>query len=430
MLISRLDALLGALAIVVNEHVKFEGENPGGNPDLPGFPREETLKYQHIGSKIFTALEKLASHDASIVLESTVQMLGSLHSKNPAQARLKWYLVGLFERLSGDRATGPHVVPPLYNALMDIESVMIRVRALSVIEHMLGSTAELVPDNMREMVVIYLRDPYNGIHQGAAKAMRHFEPETAEQAKEILFLLGVQYGLYVKEQDDHPHLKALAEAAVRICRGYPQFFATFALPFLIKQSRSKDSHAAREALEEWKRSAPVSSAMTRLYVAEALAHFQRCPPDHDDWRAHDPAHRIFLTFFACDAVNIISNLDGFQTTIAVLAASAPFQALQFLSVLLHHEQYAAVATAAEAIAKTLPPGARQDWLRNQAFLTKAAAQAEMLAASGKLQDAIALLAAEEPQLKAYVPNQNRDKAGTVIRSLSLADKVAARMRRV
>jgi len=430
LLVPRLDALFGVLAIIANEHINFVKENPGGDPNLPGLPREEPYKYQHIEHEIFSSLEKLASNSASQVFDSTEKMLGSLNSKVPAQEYLKFLLVGLLERLSGDHLVGPRVVPPLFNALMDVESILIRSKALAVIEHMLGSVGELVPDNMRQMVVIYLRDPYKGIHKPAASAMKYFSPDTPDQAKEILNLLMVQYGVYLKDQEDDPHLRVLAESAVRICRHFPQFFSAFALPLLIKQARSLNEHSAREALEEWKRSAPPSVKMSGMYIREVLEHFQRCRPNRDDWDAHDPAHRIFLSLFLCDTTDIVENLDRFYATIATLTPSDPFRALQFLSVLVHYEQYAPVVVGAELIAKNLPPGPRQDWLRNQALLTKAAAEVEVLTASGKLQEAVRVLTAEESRLKAYVPNKNSDKAGDVIRSLSMADKIATRLRRV
>lgn len=430
LLIARMDALLGALAIVVNEHVKFEENNPGRDPDIPWLPPEEKIQYEHVATEIFSALEKLASLDARKVLESTVQMIESLNSNNPAQERLKWHLVGLFQHISDDYTVGPQVVPPLYNALMDFDSVMVRARALSVIEHILGRAAELVPDNMREMVIIYLREDYNAIHQQAAKAMRYFKPETPEQAKEILKSLVAQYSVYSNEREDHPHLRELMYAAARICRSAPAFFETCALPMLVKQARSKVDQTARDALEEWKRSAPASPTMARLYVAETLAHLRRCPPGHNDWHPYDPAHRIFLTLFACDPADITANLDGFQSSIATLAVPVPFQALQLLSVLLHHEQYGAVVNAADAILKALPQGAQKDQLRNQALLTKAAAQAEIQVASGRPQDAIAILTSEEPRLKVYVPDQDRDEPEAIVRSLSLAHKVAERMRKI
>lgn len=429
LLVERLDGLFGALALVVQEHVKFQEKNPGGDPQLRGFPRLENIKYDHIANKLFSALEKLAAHDAEHVFESTVQMLSSLKSKDPAHEHLRWHLVGLFERLSRDHTVGPRVAPPLYHALMDVESVMVRARALSVIEDMLGARDELIPDNMRDMVVIYLRDPYKGIHQAAAKAMRHFEPETPEQALEIVRWLGVQYGVYFNEREDHPHLEALAEASARVCRRYPQFLV-YATPLIVRQAQSKNDHTAREALEEWRRSLPSNPTLNQRYVKETLAHFKRCPPEANEWRAYNPAHRIFLTLFECETAAIVANLAEFQNTITALTKTAPYEALQFLSVLLHHEQYAATVEGAETIAKTLPPEASNDWARGQARLTKAAAQAEMLVASAKAKEAIAVLIAEEPRLKPDVPDENRNDTGALIRSLSLAGKVAARLRRV
>lgn len=428
LILPHLDAILGILALILDEQVKFEDSNPGGNPLLPGLPREEYLKFTSISTRLFETIERQISTSPEEVFNAVVQMLRTLSSKQPAQDALKWHLVGLFERLSRDMKMGPKVVPPLYNALMDVDSVQVRARALSVIESMLSGTPELVPDNMREMVILYLTDSYVMIHRAAAKAARWLPPPSIEKAEEMLQALHAQFSIYHKKKEDHPHLDELAKSAAAICKHYPQLFPSHAAPLLVSQARSKNAHHARNALEEWKRYAPKTSAGERLYVREALGHFVRCPTDRDDWRPYDPAHRLFLSLFEANTPAIVDNLTGIQEVVAALAKDSTFQAVQFVALLLYHEQYSAATAAAKTISQSLPLGARHDALREWVQLYHAVAGAEAAVATGKFQEALAKLMAEERRLQNNVPNEDRNDPTAFIRSLSVADKVAKRLR--
>lgn len=428
-LVGRLDSLLGALALVAGEWVKAGQDNPKGNPLLPGFPHENVQKLEHTASKLRDAVEKLVPTAAAAVFDSVIAMLSTLDSTVPAQEYLKWHLVGLLEDLAEDHEIGPRAIPPLYNALMDVQSVIVRARALHVIERVLASSDELVPDNMREMVVLYMRDSYVAIHQAAAKAARYLRPATAEQADEILKWLHAQFELYHKKAPDHFHLEPLAESAARICARFPQLFRTHALPLLVAQAKSTNDHHAREALDEWRRSAPAGFEYERIYVALTADYFARCPHDTMNWRPHDPGHDLFVSLFSCSRASIVANAARFVKTITTLATKEPFEALQLVCVLFHHEQYATAALAAKAIAEALPPGERYVYLRNQALVSQAAAEAELLAVADPAA-AAKRLEAESKHLPPYVPHSDGNHAKAFIESLSMADQVAARLRGV
>ena len=429
LLTARLDSLLGTLALVVNERRKFEQDNPGGNPLLPGFPREESQKLQHTASELCQAIERLVPTDAKGVFRAVTDMLRTLDSAQPAQEDLKWYLLGQFEHLADDPEIGPQTIPPLFNALMDVQSVSVRVRALNVIERVLCSADELVPDNMREMVVLYLRDSYVAIHQAAVKAARYLRPETSAQAEEILGWIVGQFELYRKKQPDHFHLEPLAEAASRLCAPFPALFPNYALPLLAQQALSTSDHHARDALDEWRRSAPKEFKYERIYVRLVTEYFGRFPHDTMNWRPHDPGHDLFVSLFKCSKESIAANAERFVKTITALATKEPFEGLQLVCVLLYHEQYATAGIAAKAIAAALPAGQRHQPLRNQALVLQAAAEAELLA----MADAAAAakrLEADSKLLPPYVPHSNGNDSKAFIESLSMAAQVASRLRGV
>lgn len=428
--LDRLDSLLGALALIITEHQDYIEKNPGGDPQLKGYPRRENMKYEHIARLLRDAVDRVIAKDAARVFRAVADMMPSLSSASKAQELLKWHLVELFERLARDHAVGPQVIPPLYLALMDVQSVMVRARALQVIADILPRHEELIPDNMREMAIIYLKDRYVGIHQAAAKVMGCFKPASREQAQEILGLLAGHHLIYAKEKADalaERYLGVLTHSIVRICRHYPEFFPTFALPLLVKQSRSTHEESAREALEEFKVPARKTPALERIYLKDVLGYFRRFIAEHDEW-SHHPGRRLHRSLFECSRPAIVANEKEFEALAEAGAKSAGYEALQFIPVLLHHECFDAAARCAGLIAHAQPPGMREEWIRDQALMLQAAAKAEAAVKNGNPAAALTLLEAEAPRLKRFDQKPTDDDPRAFINAYSMAHKVSERIK--
>jgi hypothetical protein len=427
LVLDRLDSVLGALALVITEHQDFIEKNPGGDPALKGFPRRENQQYERIARLLRDAVDRVIGKDAARVFRAVSEMIRTLSSANKAQELLKWHLVELFEKLARDQTLGPQVIPPLYLALMDVQSVMVRARALQVIADLLPRHEALIPDNMREMAIIYLRDNYVGIHQGAAKVMGGLTPATREQASEILGLLMSQYLVYARDKKDQRNLAAVTNSIVRICRHYPEFFPRYALPLLLKQAESPEEDAARDALEELKAPARKAPLFETRYVKDVLGYFRRFLAEHDDWE-HNPGHRLFRFLFECSRASIAANEKEFEAMVGAVAKTAGYDSLQFLPVLLHHECYDAAARCAALIAEAQPPGQREEWIRDQALLIQASAKAEAAVKLGNPAAALALLEAEAARAALFAPKPTDDDPKAFIHAYSMAHKVSERIK--
>jgi hypothetical protein len=425
--LDRLDSVLGALALIITEHQDFIAKNPGGDPEFKGYPRRENLKYEHIARLLREAVDRVIAKDAARVFRAVSEMMRTLSSANPSQELLKWHLVELFERLVRDQTLGPQVIPPLYLALMDVQSVMVRARALQVIADILPRHEALIPDNMREMVIIYLRDTYVGIHQGAAKVMGGLTPATREQASEILGLLMAQYLVYARDKKDHRNLASVTQSIVRVCRHYPEFFPRYALPLLLKQADSTEEDAARDALEELKAPARQTPLFEARYVKDVLGYFRRFMAEHDDWE-HNPGRRLFRSLFECSRASIVANEKEFEAMVGTVAKAAGYDALQFVPVLLHHECYEAAGRCAALIAAAQTPGQREQWIRDQALLLQAAANAEASVRLGNPAAALALLEAEAARAAPFDPKPDDNDPKAFIHAYSMAHKVSERLK--
>lgn len=429
LVMTRIDSILGALALVVHEHVEFAEKNPGGDPQLPGYPRLEGIKFGHIQRELRESLEHLVGDYPQQVFDAVTGMLATLNSADKAQERLKTYLVGLLRHLARNVEYGPKVIPPLYQALMDVQSVLVRSEALDVIADIMPRHADLVPENMREMVVIYLRDSYVGIHQGAAKVMEHYIPASATQAEEILVQLTAWYATYLRDQLRRDHLPVLANAIVRICRHYPQYFPKFALPILIKQAQSEDNRAARTALETWHRSPVDTPLLKRIFVRDLLAYFRRFAHEHDDYPdRHDEDSRLLRALAAAGTADLAAHSAAFRAVVVAHGPNSGFRGLHFIAILLQHELYDMAATCADALALAVPSDRRGGWVRDQALLLKAAARAEAALILRNAADALAFFQAEEARLAQFAPKPDANDTKELMDALSMAHKISSRLR--
>lgn len=425
----RLDSILGALALLIHEHVGFVEKNPGGDPQLPGYPRLANIKYGHIARELCEAVEHLVGDFPQHVFDAVTGMLGTLNPTDKAQERLKTDLVGLFRHLARNVEYGPKVIPPLYQALMDVQSVLVRSEALRVIADIMPRHADLIPENMREMVVIYLRDPYVGIHQGAAKVIEHYIPAFAAQAEEILVILRDWYATYLQDRLRRDHLEVLVNASVRICRHYPQYFAKFALPLLIKQAQSEDDQAARTALETWHRSQVNTPALKRMFVRDLLAYFRRFAHEHDDYPdRHDEDRLLLRALAAAETSDLAAHSTAFQAVVAEHGRHAGFRTLHFIAILLRHELYESAAACADTLATRVPSDLRGGWIRDQALLLKAAARAEAAIAAGNAADGLALLQAEDARVARFAPKTDANDPKEFVDAISMAHKISSRLR--
>jgi len=310
---------------------------------------------------------------------------------------------------------------------MDMESVLVRVVALDVVRDFLRRNPELIPDNMREMLVIYLRDLYVAVHKAAARAVRFMPMATKEQAEQVAESLFAQFHMYSTKQPDPAHCRELGEALVKVCRGFTDLQKNYALLALLKQCEDAEHDVAREAMTKFLKMTRDEPAFAILYVHELLRYFSRFPGEGDDHWPYSQEHELLLSLYEFPTALIVGNLAEFTATINAAAKIDPYAALQLISVLLHHEQFGPAAEAAAAILQALPTGRQHDGLRQQAELTAALAKAESRIMRGDLAAALAELKAAAPILSNYDTHTHPNEPDTFIEAFSVADRVAGRL---
>lgn len=426
-ILPRIDAIFGALAILSQEEADFAAKHPGGDPDLPGLPRLESSHYYNLSHTLTEVLEKAAEHAPQPTFDTLVGVLASLDSKERPHELLKARLVRLFEKLAEDHATGLRLVPELFKALMDMQSLVVRAVAIKVTGEILCHRPQLVPDNMLDILILYLGDGSVMIHQAAAKAMSYFDPVSQAQASRIGLLLLNQFLVYEEQRLVPSHRRDLLRPIIHVCGCYAELLVRLALPVFVKLNDDQEEMYVRAALEEFSGVLTAAPQCGPIYVGKLLDYMARFPEDEYENSPYSTRQRFFVSLFERPAADIRANLEKLRSAIRGVARRQPYPAIQLLSVLLHHELYEDAAAAAADVLAAIPPGTRYDALCHQAELTRATALAETQADAGDVAAAIAGLRAAAPLLSTYVSHTNRDEPDAVTSALFMAHEVAERL---
>jgi len=82
---------------------------------------------------------------------------------------------------------------------MDFDSVVVRGAAVEAAGKILEHDSNALPQNMIEMLIIYLNDTYVYVHKCAARAIRHLRPSNEEEATNIAYRLMILDRAYEKD---------------------------------------------------------------------------------------------------------------------------------------------------------------------------------------------------------------------------------------
>lgn len=421
------EAIFGMLALIFHEKGAFFEANPGGDPVLPGFPRAEWAHFDRITSQLARTLKELGEHSAMPVFESLAGIIRSLDSKNKAQEEFKICLVEMYETLFRDYHVGIKMVPHLFNALMDMESIGVRFAALNCISKILKRKPELVPDNMREMIKLYLKDNFVAMHKGAARCMDSYKPSSEAEAEEIAFLLCIQFKVHQKKDADSRHLGDLLDAVTHICHGNPKLLRKYAFLVILRLSRGEDSDLAEKALARFERELASVPDLAPLYVAETLEFFKRF--DAGDGEFYSPTKHLLLSLYDQPLSAIEANQSKFKDLIIkLIAEDEGFTAFQILSILFHFELYQCALDISNEIEKTLPADKSHQWAINEAKLFAAAAKAESCIATGNIDAALATLDGVSTTLANYGTPSERNDPRASFEAFTVAHAAAARIK--
>jgi hypothetical protein len=425
----RVNSILGALALVTREEADFFEIHKGGDPHLPGFPRMERSQYNIICNGLVKTLEDLAENAPASTWTALSQVMESLPSSDKPNSMLKARLLELYVPLSKNHSVAPRLIPSLFRALMEMEVPLLRCSALKVIQELLSRSPELVPDNMREIVLIYLKDSFVYVHQGAAKAVQHLPMRSAHEAFQVAEILSRHFITYTfKGENDWRYGGEVLDALAKVCSADEALPPTYLLPLAIAQCRKADTeHEAMEGLKHLRCLTKGDGKYSAIYVREVMEFFTRFPQSCHQFERFSNQHEYFRSLFDLPSRAIGKNTEGFRKAIPEITKYSIPAAFSFLAVLLYHEHYQLASELGALIPPNVAPRVNPRYITEEAQIFSVVANTEAKLKAGKIGEAKQDLKNIESIVDSHDKTTQRDDFQAVSSALSLADKVAGRL---
>ena len=423
-----LDSFFGALATLALEEKEASEQKaePGSLEELHRL--SETHELATVSANLVKLIEELCEEMPLEIFTRVQQIVSQLSSTENHQEVLKARLISLYGELGGIDATATSVIPELYRALMDFTSVKVRGAAIETVTEILRYTAHLIPENMREMLVLFLNDPYKYIHQAVVHAVEYIQPESEEHAIEIVRRLLVVYHAYEKE--DPFFCLEVVRCLARICRTYPKLIVRFAVPIILHLANDKEEMVADDALEELERLMRGVPEIASVFVAEVIRFLRRSHRDRLNQDHHSSRHRLFFCLFDQDAQAIAENLVEINKAAIAHATDDPWESLRLISLLLHFEFYDQAAETAHAVSEAQSKTRAFEHSVVAATILGGIAHAEAKVCGKRADVGCRVLREIAPLLEGKNENTNGSRAGTVVSALSLAHEIAERLHRI
>ena len=355
-------------------------------------------------------------------MEPPQGIVPNLDSKVPHLELYKAELTILYGDLGAEHSLLPEVIPELFKLLMDFDSVLVRGAAIQAAGKLLEHDSNALPQNMLDMLIIYLSDTYVYVHKSAARAIQHVRPSGEEEATDIAWRLVVLDRTYDKD----PYFRQeLRRALLRTTRRYPNLLIKVTVPVIIQHCRVEEPLLADDALRDFMYLLKdLPSWCEFSFAREVLTFFGRSERERFNSEEHTDRYRLLLALYDCSKQTIQRNLAVLQTAARAKAKDDPWDALRLAQLLSKFEMHQEASQLAEEIRTMQPTTKRHEWAIREAALTELTAKAEVFVSLGQVEAALkALEEASRLEAKRH-KNEQASHIEDFIDTFSVANEIA------
>jgi len=419
-----LDALLGTLATVSHEEVLFEEGKPEGSADVLEHMGRQS-QYGRVIRDLVKSLERLCQVEPREVIKRLKEIVPNLDSAQPHAARYKSELAALYGPLALSREVAPEVIPELFKLLMDFNSVSVRRAAVRAVGHILeNGGGDVLPQNMLEVLTLYLSDMYVAVHKNAARAMRYYNPRDRQEATAIARDLYAWNEHYRQTGKDVSFRYELLESLVAVTYDYGDLLRQLAVPIIIDLARNADIYTADDVLFDFKRLLPrLLPECAGIYACEVIKFLGRSERDQFNDERLSGRYRLWLSLFELPRDAILANLDEVRAAVRSKFKDDPWDAMKMVQLLAYFEMHSEAAELADEIAASQNQTKRHEPVIRKAKALAAAARAEVNVGRGKAVEALRLLE-EANVLEAREADDGERDTRDLFDTFTVADKIA------
>ena len=420
-----LDSLLGSVATLVHERVFFSEKKASGI--LEEMNRQGQMAvYSRATSDLVNAIKKLSDQAPRKVLVRLKEIIPNLESDQTYNAAYKAELTGIYGELGQNPEYLPEVIPELYKLLVDFTSPLVRGSAIKAITKVVEKNREALPQNMIDLLIVYLTDTYVYVHKSTIRLFQYLTPGSEDEAFTIIHSLLHLNKCY---EDDHYFREEIVRALVHISWQNKSLLQKIAAPVIVEHCQSPEHYPAQDALKEftWLLD-ELPEKFKTIFAREVVSFLKRFERDRYNDETFSDRYRFWLHLFDSPREAITQNLSNIREAAQEKAKSDPWEALRFVQLLSYFEMHDEAVALARQIEAAQAATKHNEVVIGHAQLAASAMNVEALLGSEQLQQAIneleqATKLAEE-QCAYFARNSSRD----TLAAFTVADEIADSLR--
>jgi hypothetical protein len=277
--------------------------------------------------------------------------------------------------------------------LVDFESLLVRANAIRVAGELLSKIPQSMPDEIIELLTIYLEESYVVIHQNAARAIRACRFQQDDRGNKVLNLLLNIENYYRQEAKDFDFLRDAFNALRSSFGDWPgvrRFIASKLLPIY---ARLPDAYFAEDMLVLLGDQLKNYPDLAKPFVQIALDHLKATARDKYNDDTHRDRGKILERLRDLPAPTLAEETPRFRDLIRSKAGKDQIDVVRVLEILSHKELHAEAATLAEEALALVPDVKSREFERMAYAAIHAAESAESLVFQGRGTDALAIIEA-------------------------------------
>ena len=297
-----------------------------------------------------------------------------------------------------------------------------RGASIKAITRILEKHRDVLPQNMVELLIVYLTDSYVYVHKSAVLAIQQLKPSSREEVVRIVRSLLALDDYYEKE----PYFRGeILRALVHITRQDDLLLQNVTLPVTIKHCQIPEFYVAKDALEVFERLLPrLPERFETEFAREVFSFLERYERERFNDETRTDRYRFLLDLFELRRDSIRMNLSGLRKAAMTKAKDDPWDALRLVQLLSYIEMHQEAAALADEIGAAQEKVKRNEAVIRESRILGNISRAESLIQSGQMKEAIKCLKeASKLETKRHV-NAPFSNTRDIIDSLTVAHEIA------
>jgi hypothetical protein len=387
--LARIERILGRLSMTVREARNTPAPTAGMLAAMEAHGRASS--YAALNRTLTEIVEELAQASPQSVFPAVRDLLDRLGSKDEAEAELKAQLVTTLTSFADTYDLVPAVIRQLYKHLVDFESWLVRARAICVAGDLLSDIPQSVPDDIVELLTVYLSDRYFIIRQNATKALGSLRFQRDERGVEVLNCLIQIERYYRQEAKDFHFLREAFDVLRRSFREWPEVKRYVAVKLLPQYVLLPDRFFAEDMLVLMGEQIEAYPELIPTFVQAALNHLKSTARDRYNDDTHTDRGKVLNRLRQVPASALVAELARVRDVIRSKVGHDPLEVIRLLETLSHKELHAEAATLAQEALSLVPDVKSRRFERETYAAIQAAERAESLVIEGRCREAVEVI---------------------------------------